>query len=78
MALRDAEERARRAKRGLWQDREPVPPWEWRKLDKDERQRRREASALGVRVRVDYIYNSFAALPLGTGASCFQPPPNHA
>lgn len=47
-ALSQAEEKARKAKRGLWQEREPVPPGEWRKLDKDERQRRREASALGV------------------------------
>ncbi len=47
-ALRDAEQQAPRAKRALWQDREPVPPWEWRKFDKDERQRRREASTLGA------------------------------
>jgi endonuclease YncB( thermonuclease family) len=28
-ALEDA---ARAARRGLWQEREPLPPWEWRKL----------------------------------------------
>ena len=27
-----AEDEARLRKRGLWQDAEPVPPWEWRKL----------------------------------------------
>lgn len=26
----DAEDRARAARRGLWQDAKPVPPWEWR------------------------------------------------
>ena len=28
-----AEEHAREARKGLWQDREPVPPWEWRRRD---------------------------------------------
>jgi micrococcal nuclease len=46
--LSQAEERARKARRGLWQDPTSLPPWEWRKLDKDERQRRREASPLGA------------------------------
>ena len=29
-AYADAENEARAAKRGLWHDDEPVPPWEWR------------------------------------------------
>jgi endonuclease YncB( thermonuclease family) len=29
--LAEAENEARTARRGLWQDRDPVPPWEWRK-----------------------------------------------
>ena len=29
--LRDAEAVARAARRGLWADPNPVPPWEWRK-----------------------------------------------
>lgn len=29
--LRDLEEEARKAKRGLWAQTDPVPPWEWRK-----------------------------------------------
>lgn len=29
------EEEARAAKRGLWADRDPVPPWEWRKAKRN-------------------------------------------
>jgi endonuclease YncB( thermonuclease family) len=29
--LADAEREARRAKRGLWADPRPVPPWKWRR-----------------------------------------------
>ena len=32
--LADAEAEARKAKRGLWADNDPMPPWEWRKQDK--------------------------------------------
>jgi micrococcal nuclease len=32
--LADAEREARAAGRGLWRDREPVPPWEWRASEK--------------------------------------------
>jgi len=42
--LQRAEDSARAAKKGLWADVEPVPPWEWRKLDKDERAQKREVS----------------------------------
>ncbi|WP_373649027.1 thermonuclease family protein [Schlesneria sp. DSM 10557] len=28
------EQEAREAKRGLWADKDPIPPWEWRKLQK--------------------------------------------
>jgi endonuclease YncB( thermonuclease family) len=31
------EEDARRARRGLWQDKSPVPPWEWRKMKREGR-----------------------------------------
>jgi endonuclease YncB( thermonuclease family) len=30
-ALADAEKEARKARRGLWADKDPVPPWEWRR-----------------------------------------------
>lgn len=30
----DAEEEARTARRGLWKDAHPVPPWEWRYMGK--------------------------------------------
>jgi endonuclease YncB( thermonuclease family) len=43
--LRGAEESARNAKLGLWADPHATPPWEWRKLDKDERERKRRLSS---------------------------------
>jgi micrococcal nuclease len=33
--LAAAEREARAARRGLWRDREPVPPWEWRASEKE-------------------------------------------
>ena len=33
--LTAAEEAARKAKKGLWADKEPVPPWEFRKLERE-------------------------------------------
>jgi len=36
-SLSDLEEEARVARRGLWVDAEPVPPWEWRVMRKRER-----------------------------------------
>jgi endonuclease YncB( thermonuclease family) len=32
--LRELEERARKRKAGLWQEKRPMPPWEWRKRNK--------------------------------------------
>jgi micrococcal nuclease len=32
--LRDLQDEARSAKRGLWADPKPVPPWEWRRAGK--------------------------------------------
>lgn len=39
---RDAEADAKQSDRGLWAaDGEPLPPWEWRRLSRDEQRRRR-------------------------------------
>lgn len=43
--LREAEKSARTAKLGLWADPHALPPWEWRKLDKEEREQRRAVSS---------------------------------
>jgi micrococcal nuclease len=32
--LAEAEREAREAKWGLWQDASPIPPWEWRRADR--------------------------------------------
>ena len=34
-AIGELEEAARRARRGLWADKEPMAPWEWRKAKKE-------------------------------------------
>ncbi len=33
-SLSDLEEEARVARRGLWADPDPIPPWEWRRMRK--------------------------------------------
>ncbi|MEM8875821.1 MAG: thermonuclease family protein [Planctomycetota bacterium] len=33
--LAEAERAARKARRGLWRDPDPVPPWEWRRRDRE-------------------------------------------
>jgi endonuclease YncB( thermonuclease family) len=35
--LAEAETEARAARRGLWADRGPVPPWDWRKREREKR-----------------------------------------
>ena len=35
-ALLDSEEQARSDKRGLWVDKSPTPPWQWRRQKRDE------------------------------------------
>jgi endonuclease YncB( thermonuclease family) len=47
-SMADRHEAAQKAGVGLWADPKPIPPWEWRKLDKDERAQKR-AVALPVK-----------------------------
>lgn len=42
--LAAAEAEARAAKRGLWADREPVPPWDWRATERERKAAQRETS----------------------------------
>jgi endonuclease YncB( thermonuclease family) len=39
--LATAEAAARKAKRGLWADAKPIPPWGWRQSERDKRQKSR-------------------------------------
>jgi endonuclease YncB( thermonuclease family) len=39
--LASAEAAARKAKRGLWADAKPIPPWDWRQSDRQRRQKAR-------------------------------------
>jgi endonuclease YncB( thermonuclease family) len=36
--LASAEAAARKAKRGLWADAKPIPPWDWRQRHREKRQ----------------------------------------
>ena len=40
--LAAAEREARAAGRGLWADREPVPPWEWRASERERKAAKRQ------------------------------------
>jgi endonuclease YncB( thermonuclease family) len=40
--MADRHEAARKACVGLWADPKPIPPWEWRKMSKEERAPHRE------------------------------------
>jgi endonuclease YncB( thermonuclease family) len=42
--LAAAEEAARKAKRGLWADAKPIPPWDWRQSERDKRLKSRSVS----------------------------------
>lgn len=37
--LREAEQSARDARKGLWRDAHPMPPWEWRKTQKERKEK---------------------------------------
>jgi micrococcal nuclease len=43
--LAEAEDRAKEAKAGLWAGKDPTPPWDWRKTERERRLSRRAASA---------------------------------
>jgi micrococcal nuclease len=38
--LREAEQSARAAKKGLWHDADPIAPWDWRKNEREQRVRK--------------------------------------
>jgi len=38
--LQKAEDEARVARKGLWADRDPVPPWDWRKTERERKGKR--------------------------------------
>jgi endonuclease YncB( thermonuclease family) len=44
-SMADKQAAAREAGRGLWADARPIPPWDWRKMSKEERAPHREPAA---------------------------------
>ena len=38
--LAEAEDEARKEKKGLWADKEPMPPWEFRKMKREKTEKR--------------------------------------
>lgn len=42
-ALEHAEEEARKERRGLWRDKKPEPPWEFRQKEREERKSKKQA-----------------------------------
>ncbi len=47
----EVEQAARRARKGLWADANPVPPWEWRKSEK-ERKAAKKGAGVGIVSRI--------------------------
>jgi endonuclease YncB( thermonuclease family) len=45
-AYAEAESAAKQARRGLWLDNKPIPPWDWRKMPKADRDDARKAAAV--------------------------------
>jgi endonuclease YncB( thermonuclease family) len=37
--LAEAEKKARESKKGLWKDSDPIPPWDWRKTEKERKKK---------------------------------------
>ena len=46
-----AEDEARKAKKGLWTDKEPVPPWEYRKKEREAKKAQTKIEVKEIRLR---------------------------
>ena len=53
-ALLDVEKEAKAAKRGLWADPNPIPPWEWRK---QQRAKRKAKKARGTAQKITVLFS---------------------
>jgi micrococcal nuclease len=50
--LSDAEDEARKSQKGLWVDKDPVPPWEYRKAEREKRKKGRNSLEIAEFVRI--------------------------
>lgn len=77
-ALAAAERQARTARRGLWADRDPTPPWEWRATERDRKASRPAPGPAGAETSSQRAAPRPSARPSGKAVPAAAPRPRRA